>query len=243
MVICGLYHAKFHHCKESHEVDLPLDARWLLDEAVGKFQIMVDPPSRCALHIARVHVEAAAESLVDGRMTLKHLFHQQFLLWRTHGDEYHVGFQRGNVVEQPAFLVVGLDVSVAVSGDVYAVLFAFQLLDRGFNYFLLAAHEVEAFPVAVERIADLKPQRASRQLHYILVAMLAQCHDCAYAVAVAYVAVYDIASLGCGVQDFFSVYGHQYSFASRYIIEQLPERRERVHFHTPQINSVVLHVI
>ena len=199
------------------------------------------PPLRSAFHVVGVHVETSAEALVDGGVAFRHFFHEQFLFRRAHRHENHVGAASRNVVDQRLALLFRLDVAVAIAYDVDAGKFLLQFRDSRFYHLLLASHEVESLAVFVEGGDDFQPKLASGQLHGLFLPVAAQCHHGADAVAIADVAVDDVACLRRGVQNLFGIDGHQYAFVVHDMVQKLVERSEWVDFHSIHANPFVFH--
>ena len=96
------------------------------------------------------------------------------------------------------------------------------------DHLLPPAHEVERFALRGEGGHDFQPQFAAGELHGIAVAVAAQGQHGAGPVAVADVAVDDVARLGRGMQYLFGVDGHKDALAAADVVQQFVERREGV---------------
>lgn len=226
---------------EGDEVYLPLDARGLAQEAVEEFEVVAHPPGGGSLDGTRIDVEAAAQALVDGRVALHHLLHEQLLLGRAHGHEHHVGAQPGDVVDEGGPLLLGSQVAVAPARYVDAREVGPQPRHGLLDHLLPSAHEVERLSLRRQGGHYFQPQLAARQLHGSGVSVLAQGHHGARPVAVADVAVDDGARLRRGVQNLFGVDGHEDALAAADVVQQFVERREGVNQHAVEAYSVVLH--
>ena len=116
-----------------------------MKEAVEPFYVVIDPPLWGTLHMTCVHIETATETLINGFVLLQHFLHQQFLLGRTHGNEYNVGPFRCNIVDELLALIVRLEITIAVAHNLYAWELCLQFMNRLFDNRLFAANKIERF--------------------------------------------------------------------------------------------------
>ena len=212
-------------------MNLAFDSLRLLQQAISKFQVMLHPPLRRPLHMPRIDIKTAAQSLVDGSVPLLHLLHQQFLLGRPHGHEHHIRPLFRHVVNQlsPFFLRLQVTVPVSDDGDTWILLF--QLV-HGLRYHLwLAPYQVERL-FLMESRHDFQPQLAAGHFARLLMPLLFQGQLCPCPVAIPDIPVDDAPRLFRGMQYFFGIDGYQDALVCIHKRQQLVFGGKRIDFHS-----------
>ena len=102
---------------ELPEFHLSLDALGLMDEAVEPLHVVVNPPFRGTFDMARIDIETAAESLIDGLVATEHLAHEHLLFGRAHGHEHDIGAFLHDVGNQRFLFFRRGKIAVAVAGN------------------------------------------------------------------------------------------------------------------------------
>ena len=192
----------------------------LFNQAVGKFKVVVYPPLWSAFDISCVYVETATEPLEYCFMLLLNLLHKQLLSRRTHCNKNNVGLLFNNVGYYSFFVFFGLDVSVAVTHNVYSLKLFFKFFYSLFNGLLLAANEIERF-LFVEFFCDFEPKFTTGYFADFLLSLSFQGQNGSRAVAITDIRIYYLACVVVGVKNLFGIYGNKNTLFFVYIEESI----------------------